>query len=617
MATFVSLYLVSLLCTRLHGAHGHLYLLLAGWLTGLQNAGGLLNDGTRRIAFAGSSAPVPLGLPSSVLMRFPLGGSMGTTNGNPTSCARYGPQAAYHCKLFSHHAQDGWLTGRKLRTHHDSEQLRRLRVKVYADQMTSQAQSPSGDTGAMVFATDFQFTDVYPMFSVNNGEECGHTLKEFIQNVGIPEQLVTDYNKSFIGRGTDWYATCRDKCIKQANTEPYSHWHNKAEAAIRELKRLYKKISHGLPIPRKYWFYLLRYCSDIRNRTALNIYSLEGKTPYEKLHGEVPDIGPWLKFKYGEPVFFNFQKATQHSRDFPPDDTKQIGRWLGVYRHDAATRTFYILTKEKGSAAVLTRSDVIPWTAEEKKNPEFIRQLAQFDAAIMRNDNNDSLTDNEQWAIDFLQSSDDLGYSPADRENTDPTAVDLSDETINNEALFASSPAMKAPFDEHVGSLLKIPYGEEVAVVEVLDRKRTPHIDSRLVEKHDNSPLDNRRYSVRMPNSEIREYTANLIAENLFAQCDEDGTYRVLFDEIIDHKHDETAIPIGKDTYFDKRYGKNLPIQNFQGWFLCVRWKDDSLSWVPLKHMYESEILKTAEYAVMNKLTDWPAFKWWVDDALL
>ena len=85
-----------------------------------------------------------------------------------------------------------------------------------------------------------------------------------------------------------------------------------------------------------------------------------------------------------------------------------------------------------------------------------------------------------------------------------------------------------------------------MAVVEVLDRKRTQHIDSRLVEKHDNSRLDTRRYNVRMPNSEIREHTANLVAENLFAQCDEDGNYRILFDQIIDHKHDETAIPIEK-----------------------------------------------------------------------
>ena len=72
-----------------------------------------------------------------------------------------------------------------------------------------------------------------------------------------------------------------------------------------------------------------------------------------------------------------------------------------------------------------------------------------------------------------------------------------------------------------------------------------------------------------MPNSEIRECTANLVAENLFAQCDEDGNYRILFDEIIDYKHDETAIPIGKDTYFDKRHGKDLPtsIQNFKDEF--------------------------------------------------
>lgn len=106
-----------------------------------------------------------------------------------------------------------------------------------------------------------------------------------------------------------------------------------------------------------------------------------------------------------------------------------------------------------------------------------------------------------------------------------------------------------------------------------------------------------------------------MVAENLISQC-EDCNYRVLFDEIIDHKHGETGIPIGQDNYFEKRYGKTLPIQSLQGWLLCVRWKDDSLSWVPLKYMYESEILKTAEYAVMNKLTEWPTFKWWIDDGL-
>ena len=260
---------------------------------------------------------------------------------------------------------------------------------------------------------------------------------------------------------------------------------------------------------------------------------------------------------------------------------------------------------------------MIPWTDKEKNGPNFIQQLKDFDATIRANDKNSALSDEELWAIDFLQLSDDLGYSPNETINTAFNAIDLSSESINNEPLFTSEPALNALLDEHIGSLIKIPYKEEHAVVEVLDRKRTNHIDNRLVGRKRSDPtLDTRRYTVRMPNSEIREYTANLVAENLFAQCDDDGNYAILLDEIIDHKHDETATPIGQDTYYDKRYGKNLPVQNFQGWFLCVRWKDDSLSWVPLKYMYESDILGTAEYAVVNKLCDWPAFKWWVEDAL-
>lgn len=80
----------------------------------------------------------------------------------------------------------------------------------------------------------------------------------------------------------------------------------------------------------------------------------------------------------------------------------------------------------------------------------------------MENDNNNVLTENGPSIFYNL-----LGYSPTDLD--DSNAIDLSHETINNEALHASTPAMKAPFDEHVGSLLKILYGEETAVVEVLN----------------------------------------------------------------------------------------------------------------------------------------------------
>ena len=40
------------------------------------------------------------------------------------------------------------------------------------------------------------------------------------------------------------------------------------------------------------------------------------------------------------------------------------------------------------------------------------------------------------------------------------------------------------------------------------------------------------------------KYTANVIAENMFAQVDDEGNYYLLMNEITYHRKDNTAIPI-------------------------------------------------------------------------
>ena len=42
-----------------------------------------------------------------------------------------------------------------------------------------------------------------------------------------------------------------------------------------------------------------------------------------------------------------------------------------------------------------------------------------------------------------------------------------------------------------------------------------------------------------------------------------------------------------------------------------MSWKDGSTSWVPLKDLKESNPVKVAEYAVVNKILEEPAFAWW------
>ena len=43
-----------------------------------------------------------------------------------------------------------------------------------------------------------------------------------------------------------------------------------------------------------------------------------------------------------------------------------------------------------------------------------------------------------------------------------------------------------------------------------------------------------------------------------------------------------------------------------------IAWKDGSESWVPLKHLKESNPVEVAEFAVARGIDDEPAFAWWV-----
>ena len=41
---------------------------------------------------------------------------------------------------------------------------------------------------------------------------------------------------------------------------------------------------------------------------------------------------------------------------------------------------------------------------------------------------------------------------------------------------------------------------------------------------------------------EVTELTANVIAQSMYSMCDKDGYQVLLFDAIVDHKRDETAM---------------------------------------------------------------------------
>jgi hypothetical protein len=54
--------------------------------------------------------------------------------------------------------------------------------------------------------------------------------------------------------------------------------------------------------------------------------------------------------------------------------------------------------------------------------------------------------------------------------------------------------------------------------------------------------LNTRTYEIEFPYGRSDEYTANVIAENMYAQCDVEGRKYNLMEGIVDHKTDGHAV---------------------------------------------------------------------------
>ena len=98
--------------------------------------------------------------------------------------------------------------------------------------------------------------------------------------------------------------------------------------------------------------------------------------------------------------------------------------------------------------------------------------------------------------------------------------------------------------------------------------------------------LDTRIYDVLFPDSAVRQYSANSIAENIYNQVDQEGDTMALLDTIIDHRRDKSAIRIA-DSNDKTRFTTN-------GWYLKVQWKDGTGQWIPLKDIKKSNPITTA-----------------------
>ena len=166
--------------------------------------------------------------------------------------------------------------------------------------------------------------------------------------------------------------------------------------------------------------------------------------------------------------------------------------------------------------------------------------------------------------------------------------------------------------DNFIGMELGIRRGDDARLDRGVVKRRALDDDGTPMGTHNpNILIDNSIYEVEFANGDVDLLAANVIAENLLAQIDEQGHRHLMLGEILDHRVLEDAIPISKGTYKTKQ-GTTRRVQTTRGWEIYAEWKDGSTDWIALKDVKDSYPVQLAEYAVANGLQDEPVFAWWV-----
>ncbi len=82
-------------------------------------------------------------------------------------------------------------------------------------------------------------------------------------------------------------------------------------------------------------------------------------------------------------------------------------------------------------------------------------------------------------------------------------------------------------------------------------------------------------YNVEFPDGVVKEYAANVIAENMYAQVDPDGHTHSILDSIIDFKKDDKALS-SDDLYVTTKSGRPCIRGTTSRWNFLIQFKDGS-----------------------------------------
>ena len=74
--------------------------------------------------------------------------------------------------------------------------------------------------------------------------------------------------------------------------------------------------------------------------------------------------------------------------------------------------------------------------------------------------------------------------------------------------------------------------------------RQTRQRQSKYIHQQGKLPVQSPRSRREFPDGDIREHSANLIAESIYSQVDDEGRHHLPLESLVDHYKDDTDVPM-------------------------------------------------------------------------
>ena len=453
--------------------------------------------------------------------------------------------------------------------------------------------STRGHTCVQLFVTDKGFIHVIPM---RRKSEVLQALKQFAKEIGAPDAIICDAAGE--QTSSDLRQFCNDMGTTLRVLEEGTPWANKAELYIGLMKEAVRKDmkESGSPIP--LWDYCVERRARINNLLAKDLFQLHGQNAHFTVTGEEGDISNLCQFGWYDWCYFREKKAKF------PFNQEILGRVLGPATGAGNEMCQWIL---KANGRVVPRRTCRPLTTSELHSEVEKKKRQVFDDLIegrLGSPINPPRQNVKAVKSDYDSEDDFIEYEDDEEE---PQTTPEIDEAVDSQG---KAIYLNPPYDTMINAEILLHHNDKMQTGRVTQRAIGP--DGVPVGRYDQNPrLNSLVYEVEFPDGQVKEYAANVLAENMLSQIDSEGFSTTLFDGIVDYRKDETAVDKA-DRFLVTKRGRRKLRQTTVGWKLLVAWKDGSETWIPLKDLKESNPVEVAEFARARGIEDEPAFAWWV-----